>query len=71
MHFDADQVLYVRGGLGRLHRVTALFSDPDAANAYLASTPFESVIAVFDDFIFIATSADLSLPIPHLSTARA
>ena len=70
MHLNADQVLYVRGGLGRLHRVTALYADPASANVYLASTPTESVIAVFDDFIFIAASTDLGLPIPHLSTAR-
>ena len=62
MHLNADQVLYVRGGLGRLHHVTALFSDPASANAYLTSIPTESVIAVFGPAIFIAASTDLGLP---------
>jgi hypothetical protein len=65
MQFNADQVLYVRGGLCRLHRVTALFFDSDTANVYLASTPTESVIAVFGSAIFIAASTDLGLPFPN------
>jgi hypothetical protein len=66
MQFNADQVLYVRGGLGRLHRITALFSDIEAANTYLTSTSTESIIATFDGFIFIATSTDLGVSIPKL-----
>jgi hypothetical protein len=66
MQFNSDQVLYVRSGLDRLHRVTALFVDSDTANAYLASTPTESVIAVFGSAIFIAASTDLGISIPKL-----
>ena len=66
MQFNVDQVLYVRGGLGRLHRVTALFADPVSANAYLASAPTESVIAIFGSAIFIAASTDFGISIPKL-----
>ena len=64
MKLSHDQLLYIQGGLGCLHRVSAIFNNPTSANAYLASTPTESVIAVFGSIIFIAASADLGLPFP-------
>jgi hypothetical protein len=63
MHLNPDQVLYVQGGLGRLHRVTAVFTDVDAANTYLAAAPGEAVIAVFDKFIFLARTDDDGFPL--------
>ena len=65
MKLSTDQILYLQGGLGRLHRVTAIFSDPSSANAYLATSPEESVLAVLEPFIFLAASADLGLSIPQ------
>jgi hypothetical protein len=69
MHLNPDQVLYVQGGLGRLHHVTAVFTDVEAANAYMALTPGEAVIAVFGPAIFIAAVDDLGISVP--STAQA
>ena len=66
MQFNTDNVLYVRDDVGRLHRVTALFTDPSSANTYLTSTSAESVIAVFGSVIFVAASADLGFPFPNL-----
>jgi hypothetical protein len=66
MQLNVDQVLYVRSGLGRLHRVTALFTDPTSANAYISATPFESVIAVFGHMIFLASTTDLGISISKL-----
>jgi hypothetical protein len=63
MHLNPDQVLYVHGGLSRLHRVTAVFNDVDAANAYMATAPGEAVIAVFDNFIFLARTDDDGFPL--------
>ena len=63
IHFKHDQVLYVQGGLGRLHRVTAVFNDVDAANAYMATAPGEAVIAVFDPAIFLADTSDHGFPL--------
>jgi hypothetical protein len=63
IQFKPDQVLYVRGGLGRLHRVTAVFNDVDAANTYLAAAPGEAVIAVFDPPIFLARIDDKGFPL--------
>jgi hypothetical protein len=66
IHLNPDQVLYVQGGLGRLHRVTAIFSKIDAANTYMASAPGEAVIAVFDNFIFLARTDDNGFPLTRL-----
>jgi hypothetical protein len=66
MHLNPDQVRYVQSGLGRLHRVTAFFTNPDAANVYLAATPTESVIAVFDHMIFLASTTDLGISFSNL-----
>lgn len=63
MHLNSDQVLYVRGGLGRLHCVTAVFNDVDAANTYMASASGEAVIAVFGPVIFIARIDDHGFPL--------
>jgi hypothetical protein len=63
MQLTSDQVLYVRGGFGRLHRVTAVFNDVDAANTYMATAPGEAVIAVFDNFIFLARTDDDGFPL--------
>jgi hypothetical protein len=63
IHLNPDQVLYAQGGRGRLHRVTTIFSDVDAANNYMASAPGEAVIAVFDNFIFLARTDDNGFPL--------
>lgn len=64
MKLSTDQNLYLQGGLGCFHRVTCIFSDSVSANAYLSSSPTESVLAVLDPFIFLAESSDLGLPFP-------
>ena len=64
MKLQPSEVLFVRGGLGRFHRVTALFHDLDVANAFIATAPGEAVIAVFNDIIFLASTTDLGLPFP-------
>ena len=66
MHLNPDQVLYVQGGLGRLHRVIAAFSDADAANTYMASAPGEAVIAIFGPVIFLARMDDRGFSQPRL-----
>jgi len=68
MKLNPNQILFVHGGLGRLHRVTAVFTDTASANAYLSATPAESVIAVFDSIVLIAAVSDLGTPLPP--TAR-
>ena len=69
MKLKPNEVLLVEGGLGRYHKVTALFIARDAANTYLASNPGEAVIAVFAGIVFIAASDDLGIPLP--STVQA
>ena len=69
MKLKPNEVLLVKGGLGRFHRVTAFFIGPDAvnqANAYLATDPGEAIIAVFAGVIFIAVVDDLGIPILKL-----
>jgi hypothetical protein len=66
IHLNPDQVLYVQGGLGRLHRVAAIFSKVDAANTYMATAPGEAVIAVFDPAIFLARTDDNGFPLLRL-----
>jgi hypothetical protein len=64
MKLMSSKVLYVQGGLGRIHKVTAIFTGTDAvsqANAYLADSPQEGVITVFADIVFIAACDDLGL----------
>ncbi len=73
MQLKPNELLLVQGGLGRYHRVTAIFTGPDAenqANTHLASTPSEAVIAVFDDFIFIAACDDHGLSVPVHSSQK-
>jgi hypothetical protein len=73
MQLSTDQILYLRGGLGRLHRITAIFIDAPTANAYLSSNPTQSVLAAFDSFTFVAASADLGFLLPSpaaISTIR-
>jgi hypothetical protein len=67
MSLKPNEILLIKGGLGRFHRVTAIFIGLDAvnqANAYLAAAPGEAVIAVFDDIIFLASTSDLGLSAP-------
>jgi hypothetical protein len=66
IHLNPDQVLYAQGGLGRLHRVTTIFSDVDAANTHMASAPGEAVIAVFGPVIFLARMDDRGFSQPRL-----
>jgi hypothetical protein len=68
MKLKPDEVLYVQGGLGCFHKVTAVFTDPDAANAYLANASAEAVLSVFAGIIFIAACDDLGLLLPSLSS---
>ena len=68
MTLKSNEVLYVQGGLGRFHKATAVFVDPDSANAYLTSNPTEGVIAVLARIIFIAACDDLSIPLLLLSS---
>jgi len=63
MKLNPRQVLFAQGGLGRLHRVTAVFTDTASANARLASTPGEAVLVIFDSFVFVAAVSDLGVPI--------
>jgi len=63
MQLKPDQALYVQGGLRRLHRITVVFNDVDLANAYMATAPGEAVIAVFDNFIFLARTDDDGFPL--------
>ena len=72
MKLKPNEVLLVQGGLGRFHHVTAIFFGPDAvpqANAYLAASPGEAVIAVFDSVIFIAVVDDLGIQLPSSGQA--
>jgi len=64
MKLKPNEVLLIQGGLGRFDRVTAVFTDPDTANAYMASATGEAVIAVFDNIIFLASTSDFGLPLP-------
>jgi hypothetical protein len=66
MMLQPNEVLFVRGGLGRYHRVTAVFTEPDSANAYLATNPTEGVIAAFSHMIFLANTTDLGISIAKL-----
>jgi hypothetical protein len=52
-----DQRLYIRS-LGKVLRVTAVFTNVDAANVYMAATPGESCIAVYGDLILLARTND-------------
>ena len=54
MKLKPNEVLLVEGGLGRCHYVTAVFTDTEAANAYLAVEHGEAVIAIFGGMILIA-----------------
>jgi hypothetical protein len=72
MQLKPDEILLVQGGLGRYHRVTAIFVGLDAvsqANTYLAAIPGEAVIATFGGMIFIARIDDLGIQLP--STVQA
>ncbi len=64
MQLKPEQSLLVQGGLGRYHRVTAIFLDLESTNAYLASSPQEGVLAVFAGVIFVADNDDLGLSVP-------
>jgi hypothetical protein len=68
MRLKQNEILLFKGGQGRFHKATAVFSDVDAANAYLASSPGEAVIAVVAGIILIAAIDDLGIPLP--STAQ-
>lgn len=64
MKLPAHQVLYVRS-MGKALRVTAIFTDDDDTNAYLAKNRDESVVAVFGDFILIANTYDHGINLPR------
>jgi hypothetical protein len=76
MKLIPNEILLVKGGLGRFHRVTAIFFGLDAvnqANTYMASAPGEAVLAVapgegvlaaFAGIVFIAACDDLGLSLP-------
>jgi len=67
MKLQPNEVLFVRGGLGRFHRATAIFIGLEAvnqANTYLATSPGEGVLAAFAGIVFIADNDDLGLSVP-------
>jgi hypothetical protein len=67
MKLQPNEVLFVRGGLGRYHQVTAIFFGLDAvnqANTYLSTAPGEGVLAAFAGIVFIADNDDLGLSLP-------
>ena len=64
MKLKPSEVLLVEGGLGRCHYVSAVFTDTDAANAYLAVEHGEAVIATFGGMILIARIDDLGIELP-------
>lgn len=64
MLLQSHEALLVQGGLGRFHRITAIFTDTNAANAYLAAAPEEAVIAASAALILIARIDDLGILLP-------
>jgi len=56
-----SEFLYVRS-MGKAHRVTAIFTDDDAANAHMVKTD-EAVMAVMGPFILLARTHDLGVEI--------
>lgn len=64
MRLKDHQMLYVRS-MGKAFRVTAIFTDDDAANDFMAKNPGHAVMAVFGDVIFLAETNDLGTVIPR------
>ena len=56
------QVIYVRS-MGKVLTITALFTNDVRCNKYLESHKDEGVIAVFDEFIFVADLNDQGIKI--------
>lgn len=56
MTFRPEQKFYLRS-MGKLLRVTAIFTDEDKANRHMARTN-DAVIAVCGKFIFLADKGD-------------
>jgi len=63
MRLKAEQSLYVRT-MGKALRVTAIFTDMAACNAYLERHRDEGVVAEFAPFIFVAHLHDHGITIP-------
>ena len=61
LHQD-KQMLYVRS-MGKLLKVTAIFTDEAAANYYMENVRDEGVVAEFRPFIFMANLHDHGLSV--------
>ena len=57
MRLKSTHHLYVRS-MRKLLKVTAIFTDDDAANAYMATHRDEGVVAVMGEFILVANLHD-------------
>lgn len=57
MKLKAEQKLFVRS-MGKLLRVTAIFTSDDEANAYMARHDSQAVVAVFGSLVLLADKYD-------------
>lgn len=57
MRLNDKQKLYIRS-MGKMLRVTAVFTNDDKANAYMARHRDEGVVAVFEPLVFLASLHD-------------
>lgn len=65
-----DTPIYV-GGLGGLYRVTGLFIDDDAANAWMEANPGNPVLATSGPIVFCVARNDMGTKCPELDQAPA
>ena len=63
MKFKEHQCFYFRS-MGKVLRVTAIFTNDDDANDYMSKHKDEGVIAVVENFVFIANVYDNGIKIP-------
>ena len=57
MKLHNEQTLYVRS-MGKALRVTAIFTDDEKANKYMAEHDEAACVAVFGDYILLADKWD-------------
>ena len=62
MKFKPEQMLYVRS-MGKLLRITAIFSDVAEANKYMENHRDEGLVAEFAPFLLIANLYDPGLKV--------
>ncbi len=58
MKLAPHQRLYIDSDAGPRVRVTAIFSDADAANAHMEQHEDDAVIAVFGSYVMLASKLD-------------